>query len=106
MDPLKASLDQYKNFELVFIQIGGLEPGLWNLQDLNFFVDVARFVAFFFFYKNWTHFSDVIGQIKREIKIHRYTTMNNGFFTNSMSTLNLHRRFIRSWAFYDDTERI
>ena len=47
MDPLKASLDQYKNFELVFIQIGGLEPGLWNLQDLNFFVDVARFVAFF-----------------------------------------------------------
>ena len=31
------SLYQYKNFELVFVQISGLEPDLQNLEDLDIF---------------------------------------------------------------------
>ena len=40
---ITSRLDKSKHFELVFSQIGGLEPDLWILEDLDIFWRVCCF---------------------------------------------------------------
>ena len=46
---ITSRLDKSKHFELVFSWIGGLEPDLWILEDLDIF---GVFVVFFGGIKN------------------------------------------------------
>ena len=47
---ITSRLDKSKHFELVFRQIGGLEPDLWILEDLDIF---GVFVVISFFVPVW-----------------------------------------------------
>ena len=46
---ITSRLDKSKHFELVFSQIGGLEPDLWILEDLDIFWWVCCFFIDFFY---------------------------------------------------------